>query len=596
MKTYSFEHVNLTSGYLFNKQEMNRTVTVPAVYDRFAETGRIKAFDFDYKEGDEIKPHFFWDSDVAKWSEGVAYILEKHSEPELEAKVDALVEKIKKHQGEDGYFNIYYTVVHPEERWSNRDKHELYCAGHLIEAAVAYSKATGKNDFLVCMEKYADYIYKVFVEENSAAFRTPGHQELELALVKLYTHTGKEKYLKLAEHFINARGAVDEPLMEKYNQSHLPVREQTEAVGHSVRALYMYTGMATVAAQNGDKTLVDVCHTLWENVTQKKMYVTGGVGSFYRDECFTQAYDLPNETAYTETCAAIALIFFTHAMMAFENDSKYADTIERVLYNGVLSGISNHGKAFFYENPLEINLASKFEGRHGPRRLPITRRQECFKVSCCPPNIGRLLATLGNYIYGQDGDTLYVNQYVSSTLNNGAIDCTMNTSYPNDGTIRVCAHGIKSVALRIPAWCDSFTLNKAYRMERGYAIVENDGTEILLTLDMTPKAVWSNSHVWENAGRLCITRGPLVYCAEGVDNGADLHSFIVPANFTYRESLDETFGLYNLEIDCFKRIPFENALYATHAPKVESATLKLIPYNAFANREETDMRVWFTAQ
>lgn len=606
MKTYSFENVNLTSGYLFDKQVLNRKVTIPSVYDRFTETGRFKVFDFDYKEGDELVPHIFWDSDVAKWCEGVAYVLAKHCEPELEAKVDAVVEQIKAHQCEDGYFNVYFTVVKPEERWTNRDRHELYCAGHLIEAAVAYSKATGKNDFLTCMEKYVDYIYKVFVEENSADFRTPGHQEIELALVKLYAHTGKEKYLKLAEHFLNLRGVVEEQRAYAYNQSHLPVREQDEAVGHSVRALYMYTGMATVAAQNGDQTLVDACYKLWENVTKKKMYVTGGVGSFYGDECFTSAYDLPNETAYTETCAAIALIFFGQAMLTFDHNRKYGDTLERVLYNGVLSGLSNNGKAFFYENPLEINLDARFissrfsaaqkDKRHYSRRLPITIRQECFNVSCCPPNVSRLLATLGNYVYGQDGDTLYVNQYVASTLDDGAVRCEMTTAYPNDGAIRVCADGVKFVALRIPAWCDNFTLNKAYRMEKGYAIVENDGTEILLDLDMTPKAVWSNSHVWENAGKLCIMRGPIVYCAEGVDNGSDLHSFIVPTNFTYRESLDETFGLCNLEIDCFKRVPFEDALYANQAPKVESATLKLIPYNAFANRGESDMRVWFCAQ
>jgi len=596
MKTYSFEQVDLTSGYLSNKQEMNRTVTVQSVYDRFAETGRFKVFDFDYKEGDEIKPHIFWDSDVAKWCESVAYILEKHRDPALEAKVDEVVEKIKLHQGEDGYFNVYFTVVKPEERWSNRDKHELYCAGHLIEAAVAYAKATGKTDFLTCMEKYVDYIWRVFVEENSAAFRTPGHQEIELALVKLYAYTGKEKYLKLAEHFLNVRGTVDEQKADSYCQSHLPVREQEEAVGHSVRALYMYTGMATLAAKNGDMTLVDACRKLWENVTKKKMYVTGGVGSFYLDECFTAAYDLPNEVAYTETCAAIALIFFGQAMLAFENDGKYADVMERVLYNGVLSGISNHGKAFFYENPLEIRLASQFVGRHGQRRLPITQRLECFSCSCCPPNVSRLLATLGNYVYGQEGEVLYINQYVASKLDDGSISCEMETAYPNDGVIRVNAKGTKYVALRIPAWCDTFTLNKAYRMENGYAIVENDGTEILLTLNMTPKMIWSNSHVWEDAGKVCIMRGPIVYCAEGVDNGADLHSFVVPTNFTCREVFNETFGLYDLEIDCLKRVPFEDALYASHPPKVETATLKLIPYNAFANRGESDMLVWLCAE
>ena len=271
MNTYSFDRVELKDGFLKEKQELNASTTIRAVYDRFYETGRVGAFNFDYKEGDEIKPHIFWDSDLAKWIESAAYILKKQSAPDLEEKADALIAKVKEHQGEDGYFNVYYTVVAPTERFTNRDKHELYCAGHLMEAAVAYADATGKTDLLDCMEKYADYIHRVFVEEQSASFRTPGHEEIELALVRMYRYTGKKKFLDLAAHFINTRGAVEEPLNEEYYQSHAPLREQKSAVGHAVRAMYLYTGAAYVARETGDESLVSALKTLWEDVTERKM-------------------------------------------------------------------------------------------------------------------------------------------------------------------------------------------------------------------------------------------------------------------------------------------------------------------------------------
>ena len=262
MKLYSYDRVELTSGFLFEKQELNRKTTINAVYDRFKETGRFDAFRFDYREGDPIRPHYFWDSDVAKWMEGVAYIIQKHPTPELEEIVDGLVELIEKNQCEDGYFNIFHTVVDPEKRWQDRHHHELYCAGHLMEAAVAYAEATGKTRFLVCMEKYADYIHRVFVEEQSAAFVTPGHEEIELALVRMYRYTGKQKYLALSQFFVDQRGCAEEPVSGRYIQSHLPVREQTEAVGHSVRALYLYVGMAYLAAHTGEEAMIDACKTL----------------------------------------------------------------------------------------------------------------------------------------------------------------------------------------------------------------------------------------------------------------------------------------------------------------------------------------------
>ena len=597
MKSFSFDKVNLSSGYLFDKQELNRKTTINAVYDRFYDTGRIGAFDFDYNPDDpnSIKPHIYWDSDVAKWMEGAAYILKKHPTPDLEAKVDALVERIKANQREDGYFNIYFTIIDPENRFTARHKHELYCAGHLMEAAVAYADATGKKDFLGCMERYADYIWKVFVEEKSAAFSTPGHQEIELALVKMYLFTKKKKYLDLAAFFIDTRGTIEENdavTGGDYSQSHIPVRQQTEAVGHSVRAMYLYTGMAMLAKETGDRELLEACKALWNDTTLRKMYVTGGLGSTCIGEAFTSEFDLPNDTAYTETCAGIGLMLFSQAMLALENDAKYADAIERVLYNGVLSGISLDGKAFFYENPLEITLKDKFENNHGKRRLPITQRVECFSCSCCPPNINRIFPTFENYLYGIDGDTLFVNQFVSSSLDENGITCKQETTYPNGNTVKVSASGIGKIAIRIPQWCDSFKLNKKYTLMNGYAVVENDGKEITVSFDMTPRLVFGDCRIKSDANRVCIMRGPIVYCAEAVDNGENLHGIVLPAKLKVKERFDESFGLYTLEIPATKRAPFENGIYSNKPPKSEKINLTLIPYSGFANRGESDMLVW----
>ncbi len=596
MKTFSYGKVDLTAGYLFEKQEMNRKITIHSVYDRFAETGRIGAFEFKFNCGDEIKPHIFWDSDVAKWMESAAYILAKHDDPELEAKVQRLITLIRKNQGNDGYFNIYFTVVEPNGRFTIRDKHELYCAGHLIEAAVAYAEATGKEEFLGLMEQYVDYIRKVFLEKADgvvhAEFETPGHEEIELALLRLYNYTKNPKHLELAAHFINTRGAVEEQWKTEYNQSHLPVREQTEAVGHAVRALYLYSGMASLAKETGDELLVKACKTLWRDLTERKMYVTGAYGSTNIGEAFTSAYDLPSDTAYAETCAAIAMILFGNRMLALENDARYADEVERSLYNGFLSGLGLDGKSFFYVNPLEINLSERFENEWGKRKYSITERVECFRCSCCPPNVTRLLASLGNYVYGQDGDTLYVNQYVASTLKEDGISATMATDYPRTGAVKVSAEGVKRIALRIPAWCDRFTLNKPYVMEKGYAMVENDGEAVELSMDMTPFAVHADPRVIRARNRIAVMRGPVVYCAEAVDNGENLHAIALFSDFQYKEIFENEFGLPTLEIPAERMQNFDGALYSRKAPTSVPMTLKLIPYNGFANRGESDMAVW----
>ncbi len=593
MKNIPFDRVELLGGYLFDKQELNRKTTIHAVYDRFLETGRFAAFDFTWKAGDPLRPHWFWDSDVAKWLESAAYILKKHQAPDLERIVDDTVEKIKAHQLPDGYFNIYHTVVEPEMRWKDRTRHELYCAGHLMEAAVAYAEATGKTDFLACMEKYADHIQKVFVEDKSADFRTPGHEEIELALIKMYRHTGKKKYLDLAAYFINTRGTAEDGKHSFYAQAHKPVREQTQAAGHAVRALYLYTGMAYLAAETEDEALKNACRTLFEDITTRQMYVTGATGSTHRGEAFTNAFDLPNDSAYAETCASIALMLFGNAMLNLENNAKYADAVERALYNGVLSGLSQDGKSFFYENPLEISLSERFDPLFSKPHYAITQRVECFECSCCPPNITRLLATLGNYVYGAEGDTLFVNQFLSSTLDFEGITCTQKTNYPHNGCVKLSVSGAKRVALRIPAWCDSFTLNKPYEMQNGYAVVENDGLEeIILGLDVSPRLVFADPRVLRDVGCACVMRGPVVYCAEGVDNGKYLHSFLLPTAPVFEEC-DGAFGLPSLKIPCQRRVAFaDGELYRNRPPVLEDATLTLIPYNAFANRGESDMLVW----
>ena len=595
MKNISYDKVNLMSGFLFDKQELNRTTTIDAVYDQFFETGRIDAFRFEWKDGDEKRPHYFWDSDVAKWIEGAAYVIEKHPTPELLGRIEWLVERIKEHQGEDGYFNIYFTLVAPEGRWTDRDKHELYCAGHLMEAAVAYAQVTGKTDFLDCMEKYADYIHRVFVVEKSAAFVTPGHEEIEIALIRMYETTGKKKFLDLAAFFINSRGVAEEPMLDEYRQTHKPVREQTEAEGHAVRALYLYTSMAMLAKETGDESLTRACQALWQDITRRKMYVTGACGSTPIGESFTRPYDLPNEGAYAETCASIALMFFARAMLSLENRAEYADVLERALYNGVMSGLSLSGDAFFYTNPLAICKSEYFENSWGKRKLPRTQRRKVFKCSCCPPNLNRLLPTLGGYLYGMEGDRLYINQFAASEMRDGEISCAVQTDYPRRGAVRLSVMGARELAVRIPSWCDRFTCTAEYRMEHGYAVISEPCGEILFDFDMTPKAVRCDPRVVRNMGRICWMRGPIVYCAEAVDNGDDLHTVSVSANAEIEVVENRAFGLPCLKMPCKKRLPTE-ALYASGVPSIAEAELTLIPYSCFANRGESEMLVWIVEE
>lgn len=600
MKTVGYKNVELKSGFLHEKQLLNKNVTINAVYDRFAETGRIEAFDFKWKEGMDKKPHIFWDSDVAKWIEGAAYILCKEQNAELEAKVESLIDKIEEHQGEDGYFNIHFTVCAPEKRFYYRSCHELYCAGHLFEAAVAYYEATGRDRFLKLMEKYADCIYKTFVEEKTANFVTPGHEEIELALVRMYRATGKKKFLDLAAFFINNRGIEDENDEAGVNiniQSHLPVREQTTAVGHSVRACYLYSGMADLAYETKDDELYRACKTIFSNIVNKKMYITGGVGSTRHGESFTAEYDLKNDKAYAETCAAISLMFFAHRMMRFENAGIYADIIERVLYNGMISGLSLGGDAFFYENPLEIDLKNykRFVSAEGGEAYAMPTRERVFGCSCCPPNLNRVLASLGDYIYGCEDGCIYVNQFVGSTAEFDGMSITQTTEYPKSNTVKIKTDNVKRLCVRIPGWCGKYDIDAEFSVENGYAVIENPDKEITVTFDMSPQLVQSNAEVYENNGKAALCVGPYVCAAESIDNIENLHSIFIDKNLqaTTRYS-DEICG-YVCDVKAYRRVS-DGKLYSEYSENFEDYTLKMIPFAAFANRGESNMCVWLNVR
>ena len=364
-KPVLFNQVTIEGGFWGPRIETNRKVTLPIEYEHLKKTGRLEAWELKWKPGDPNPPHIFWDSDVAKWMEAAAYSLTCHPDKTLEQNLDRVIALMEKAQLPDGYLNTHFIAVEPEKRWTNlRDNHELYCAGHLMEAAVAHYHATGKRSFLDVMCRYADHIHRTFGPGRDQKRGYPGHEEIELALIKLWGATGNRSYLDLATFFINERGRPphyftleaqargEDPARQRhgnyeYSQSHLPVREQTKVVGHAVRAMYLYCGMADVAAATGDKALLAACRRLWQNVTRRRMHVTGGIGPTASNEGFTTDYDMPTDTAYLETCAAIGLVFWAHRMLQADLDGDYGDVMERALYNGVLSGVSVEGDRFF---------------------------------------------------------------------------------------------------------------------------------------------------------------------------------------------------------------------------------------------------------
>ncbi|NLE66964.1 MAG: glycoside hydrolase family 127 protein [Lentisphaerae bacterium] len=616
------KNVEFTGGFWADRIKNNRSVTVPAEYNLCRKTGRIDAWTLKWKPGRPNQPHIFWDSDVAKWIEAAAYCLAARPDQKVEALVDGAVDMMARAQAKDGYLNSHYLAVEPGKRWTNlRDCHELYCAGHLMEAAVAYYEATGKRRMLDVLCRYADHIDSVFGRAKGRKRGYCGHEEIELALVKLYRATGVMRYLRLAKYFVDERGRKPHyfdieakargdasPPDYSYCQAHRPVREQDKLEGHSVRALYLCSGMADVAAETGDAALLAACKRLWRNVTERRMYVTGGVGSAHSGERFTFDHDLPNESAYAETCANIALVFFAHRMLQIECDAQYADVMERALYNGVLSGISLDGKRFFYVNPLEQHPEAFRFNRWA------TQRQEWFGCACCPPNVARLLASIGKYAYSQGPGEVVAHLYAASRASFDIAGRTVRleqaTDYPWSGnvSIRLDVDGPAdfALALRLPGWCrrPAVRVNgRAVRLpavtRRGYARISRTwkaGDIVELSLPMPVERVEAHPAVRSDAGKIALQRGPLVYCLEEVDNGARLHDLRLPSKSRLTAKYEPRLlgGAVAVTGRAFRRSAagWDGRLYRADRSAGRAANIKAVPYFLWNNRAPGEMLVW----
>lgn len=608
-----------------------------ALHDRVAEAAPSHAIsNFEVAAGrrqGKFGGMVFQDSDVAKWLEAVGYSLSISRDPVLERQADEVIDLIGEAQQPDGYLNTYFTIKEPGKRWTNlHDCHELYCAGHFIEAAVAYYEATGKDKLLNIMRRMVDHIDSVFGPEEDKLKGYDGHQEIELALVKLYRLTGEEKYLKLSSFFIDQRGQEPNFLRQEwesrgrvthwvgrtdhmdpgYNQAHIPVREQNEALGHSVRAVYMYTAMADLAALNGDEALREACVRLWNNITEKQMYITGGIGSTHHGEAFTFDYDLPNDTVYAETCASIGLIFFAQRMLRLAPDARYADVMERALYNNVLGSMAQDGKHYFYVNPLEVwpQACSCNPGKHHVK----SERQGWFGCACCPPNVARLLTSLNQYIYTVHADTLYTNLYIGSELNTALggteVAIALESNYPWEGRVSLKVSPAEAaefgIALRVPSWSSSVEIkvngeavDAAACMEQGYAVIRrewNAGDIIEAVIPMEAHRVYAHPNLRADAQKTAIQRGPLVYCLEAVDNGEPLSSISLSDSGDFTETFEKSLlgGAVVVEGNGFRvnQESWSGELYSRKKAALEPVKVTAIPYYLWGNRGSGEMKVW----
>ncbi|CAN7446418.1 glycoside hydrolase family 127 protein [Mesorhizobium caraganae] len=568
--------------------------------------------------GSTVTTQMFWDSDWGKTIETAAYSLYRRRNDRLEKNIDAVIDMYEKLQQPDGYLSSWYQRIQPGLRWTNlRDCHELYCAGHLIEGAVAYFQATGKRKLLDILCRYADHIADRFGPEPGKQKGYCGHEEIELALVKLARATGQRKYMELAKYFIDQRGVephyFDEEARARgadpkayhfktyeYNQSHRPVREQDKVVGHAVRAMYLYSGMADIATEYGDDTLRVALDRLWDDLTTKSLYVTGGIGPSAHNEGFTSDYDLPNETAYAETCASVGLVFWASRMLGMGPDARYADMMERALYNGSISGLSLDGSLFFYENPLESR------GKHN--------RWKWHRCPCCPPNIGRMVASIGSYFYSLADDALAVHLYGDSTarfdIAGTPVSLVQTSNYPWDGAVSIRVEPDAPVEftlhLRVPSWCRKATLkvNGASvdldaASNDGYAAIRREwqkGDRVELDLDMSISRLFANPQVRQDIGRVALARGPLIYCVEETDNAGQLHRITLPRTAEIEAHPEPNLlgGVVTLSATG-SRAEAENwgtALYRPEPPAAQETKLKAVPYFAWDNRDPGEMLVW----
>ncbi|MDR1128666.1 MAG: glycoside hydrolase family 127 protein [Treponema sp.] len=590
--------------------------------------------ELDYGEntGDGHGGFVFQDSDLAKWIEAAAYTLTWHPDGELEQTIDGAIDIVCNAQQPDGYLNTYYTITGLDKRFTNlRDKHELYCYGHFLEAAIAYYEATGKKKLLDAMIRFTDCVDRLIGPGEGKLHGYPGHEIAEMALARLYGVTRDEKHLNLAKYFIDQRGRRPYYFEEEerrrdglppgnetsegyhYHQAHRPVREQRLAVGHAVRAVYLYSGMAEVARLTGDDTLFESCSALWDNIVKRQMYLTGGIGQSVHGEAFTFDYDLPNDTAYAETCAAIGLAFFARRMAAIASRGVYMDVLERALFNGILSGIALDGESFFYVNPLEV-LPESCLKNESCRHVKF-ERQKWFACACCPPNIVRIIASLGTYIHSTSPDTVYTHLFVGSETKLSPegknISIKIETNYPWEGcvTINFTVEGSAAsfvYAFRIPSWCGMYTitLNEksiACDIKDGYAFINRDwqsGDTVTVFFSMPVSFIEANPHVRETTGKQALMRGPLVYCLEEADNGKELFKIRIGSprqdEMAIQHEQDFLEGLTTISFKGKKLKDWDNDELYRKAKKdaYEEKNLKWIPYYAWANRKPGEMIVW----
>lgn len=573
---------------------------------------------------DEFYGFVFQDSDFYKWIEAVGYTLATNPDPLLEETADKAIDIVCAAQLPNGYLDTYYIINGMDRSFTDlRDHHELYCLGHLIEGAVAYYEATGKDKLLNAAKRYADYVSNMLGTEEGKINGYPGHEIAEMALFRLYDLTHEERYRKLAEYFIDERGKSpnyfegEHPDMkgktDYYHQAHMPVRQQTEAVGHAVRAVYLYSGMADMALKSGDSELKNACQKLWDSIVNTKLYITGGIGATHLGESFSFPYDLPNDTAYSETCAAIGLVFFARRMLCLDPDSKYADIMELALYNTVLAGMALDGKSFFYVNPLEVIPEACEKDERKMHIKPV--RQKWFGCACCPPNIARLISSLGQYIFAEDQNTLYTNLYIGSeTVKNVGgknVKVSVMSVLPNSGNVSISVTGAAGtdfvLALRVPAWtAGNYKILGAEdlttEIRNGYIFCSGfeADTKIDLEFDMTARIITADEKVSEDAGKVAIMRGPVVYCAEEADNGPALREIRIKTPAVITEKTTDEFGAdaVKLVIKAY-RIRQEGteisstSLYKTFTGfSSEDIDLTLIPYHLWANRGKGEMSVY----